>query len=606
MSSQIDSSELIAPGTRLGKYEIVHRIAYGGMAEIYLARASGIQGFEKHVVLKRILPQYAENQELVRMFLKEARLAAGLDHPNIAHVYDIGETRGSFFFTMEYLHGEDVRRITRELKRMEARLPLEHAMEIAIGAASGLHCAHDKKGPDGRSLGIVHRDISPSNLVVTFHGGVKVVDFGVAKITADPELSRRHSLKGKLAYMSPEQLSAQTVDRRSDVYSLGVVIYEITTHARLFKATTDVETMRLVLERAIPAPSSLVPDYPPDLEAIVMRAMEKDPEKRYPTARALQLDLEAFTRNHKLEVSSASLAVWMESTFGPKSDPWQALPPMVTGPTEIPLESPSAEPTAATRAVSHHPGVSPVTPAVLANPNTPVTPATPGSAAPAEGQVGVPVGVMPAHRPRRRVALAGALITVVALAGAALAVGRARSGRPAPGAMPAAAGNTAVLVMAEGGNVAIEGKAVAAPPPLPPPAPPSPESGAEQTVTPAPPRAPNSITRARRRELARTARAAPSGESFSASFARHEPAIRRCFTAAAGQPGAIAGEIALRFQTARDGRVTSVAVQPPAVASTPLGACLVDVGLKTAFAPQPEPMAFRIPLTVQPRGGRTP
>ena len=195
------SGASIAPGARIGKYDVVHRIACGGMAEIYLARANGLYGFEKHVVLKRILPQYAAHMEFVRMFLKEARLAATLDHANIAHVYDIDESGGSTFFTMEYLHGEDVRQIVRKLAQLGRELPLEHALHIVTGAAAGLHFAHDKRGPDGRSLGIVHRDISPANIVVTYEGGVKVVDFGVAKLANDPELSQRYALKGKLAYM---------------------------------------------------------------------------------------------------------------------------------------------------------------------------------------------------------------------------------------------------------------------------------------------------------------------------------------------------------------------------------------------------------------------
>ena len=185
---------LIAPGARIGKYDIVHRIACGGMAEIYLARANGLYGFEKHVVLKRILPQYAAHMEFVRMFLKEARLAATLDHANIAHVYDIDESGGSTFFTMEYLHGEDVRQMMRQLAERDLVLPLEHALQIVMGAAAGLHFAHEKRGPDGRSLGIVHRDISPANIVVTYEGGVKVVDFGSAKLATDPELSQRYAL----------------------------------------------------------------------------------------------------------------------------------------------------------------------------------------------------------------------------------------------------------------------------------------------------------------------------------------------------------------------------------------------------------------------------
>ena len=167
-----DPLDLIPQGSRIGKYEIVRRIAFGGMAEIYLARVSGIQGFQKHVVLKRILPQYAAKEDFVRMFLREARLAATLDQANIAHVHDIGEVGGSYFYTMEYLHGEDVRAIMRGLALRGERMPLEHAIAIVLGAASGLHYAHEKKGPDGQSLGIVHRDVSPSNIVVTFDGGV--------------------------------------------------------------------------------------------------------------------------------------------------------------------------------------------------------------------------------------------------------------------------------------------------------------------------------------------------------------------------------------------------------------------------------------------------
>src|SRR3954471_14025789 len=246
---------LIAPGTKLGKYRVLHRIAFGGMAEIYLARATGIQGFEKYLVLKRILPQFAENHQLIRMFLQEARLAAILDHTNIAQVHDIGEEGGVFFFTMEYLHGEDARVIMKTLAQRNERIPLQHAVHIIIDAAAGLHFAHEKKGADGASLGIVHRDLSPSNIVVTYAGGVKVVDFGVAKIATDPELSGRHALKGKLAYMSPEQVSRGTVDRRSDVFALGIVLYELTVGQRLFKGTDEVETLRAVLDLNVQRPS---------------------------------------------------------------------------------------------------------------------------------------------------------------------------------------------------------------------------------------------------------------------------------------------------------------------------------------------------------------
>jgi tRNA A-37 threonylcarbamoyl transferase component Bud32 len=556
-----EQAELIAPGTHLGKYEIVHRIAYGGMAEIYLARAAGIHGFEKYVVLKRILPQYAADEEFVRMFLKEARVAATLDHANIAHVYDIGQTGGVYFFTMEYLHGEDLRWIMRELHRRGAVPPLEHAVAAAIGAASGLHFAHEKKGPDGRSLGIVHRDISPSNVIVTYDGSVKVVDFGVAKISADPEMSRRYSLKGKLAYMSPEQLHNRPVDRRSDLFSLGVVLYEITTGARLFKGANEVETMRMVLEGAVPLPSVVAPGYPAELERIVLRALEPDPDQRYQTARDLQLDLEAFALDQKLQVSSAALGAWMEAAFGPKRELWHMLPP---SPVAAEGAAPK-EPTAITSVVT----------------DSDARAAT-AAAEPRRRRAGarVPLGLFLA-----------ALGVVLAGAGGLWMI------RERPPSSDAAAATPVVLV-AERGNVAVEhGAVAAAPAPAPAPAP----GAAAEPPAPPPPSA--EPTRRRRTHGSSPARAAaPSRDGFSASFARREGEIRHCF---GGGPEAAsrAGAISLRFEVGRDGHVASVGVLPASVAATPLGACLARVGSATTFPPQRAPITFRIPITVELRSG---
>src|SRR6185369_4355542 len=259
---------------------------------------------------------------------------ASLDHANIAHVYEIGEMGRDTFFTMEYLHGEDLRYISRDLERRGLRLPLEHALEIVIGAASGLQFAHDKRGPDGRSLGIVHRDISPANIVVTYDGGVKVVDFGIAKLGADPELSQRYALKGKLAYMSPEQLHNLPVDRRSDLFALGIVLYEITTQDRLFKGATEVQTMKAAMEGVVPPPSTHVPGYPAALERIVLRSLARAPEDRYQSARELQLELEAFVHEERIRLSPAALAEWMEKTFGPKQEIWHSLPAPPPAPAE--------------------------------------------------------------------------------------------------------------------------------------------------------------------------------------------------------------------------------------------------------------------------------
>jgi serine/threonine protein kinase len=550
------SGPLITPGARIGKYDIVHRIACGGMAEIYLARANGLYGFEKHIVLKRILPQYAANMEFVRMFLKEARVAATLDHANIAHVYDIDETGGSTFFTMEYLHGEDVRQVMRQLDEKREQLPLEHALQIVMGAASGLHFAHEKRGPDGSSLGIVHRDISPANIVVTYDGGVKVVDFGIAKLAADPELSQRYSLKGKLAYMSPEQLHNQPVDRRSDVFALGIVLYEITTKTRLFKRADEVQTMKAVLDGVIPAPSTLQPGYPAELERIVLRALALRPEERYQSARELQLDLEAFAREARLRVSSAGLAEWMERTFGPKQEIWRTLPrPAAASPAQA-----SAEGTAPTRPVSRAEAQAVPSAAVLA--------------------MSIPVELsLPEPAPRSWRWLLAAVVLVVA-AGAAWGLARRIGAEPR-----AAAPASPVLLIADQGQVALEGH---------PPSAPAPPPAAAAAPTPAAAPAPTAPRAKRAVEPAGGSRAS----SFSATFARREGEIRRCFLEHAGGPTP-STEVSLRFEVGRDGHVAALAVLPEAVAASPLGACLAAVGKSTVFAKQSAPLTFRIPLTVQ-------
>jgi len=558
------ATELIAPGTQLGKYRVIHRIAFGGMAEIYLARASGIQGFEKYVVLKRILPQYAANVELTRMFLQEARLAAMLDHANIAQVHDIGEEGGIFFFTMEYLHGEDVRRIGKALAERGKIIPVEHAVHILIDAAAGVHFAHERKGADGSSLGIVHRDLSPSNIVVTYAGGVKVVDFGVAKIATDPEMSGRYSLKGKLAYMSPEQVAQKPVDRRSDVFALGIVLYEISTKKRLFKAANEVETLQAVLEGNITPPSAVVPGYPPALERIVMRALERDPAKRYQTARDFQLDLELFARDQKLEISSAALAEWMEAQFGPKREIWHTLPALAdTTPARADRHK---EHTAATRRVDH----AELSPALVKRPRA------------------------------RRTALvtAGAMLAVLLIGGGAYAFLH-RSTRAE--SMQAGAGSNAspVLVVAENGNVAIErsdAPAVAGNPPAVSPI------AAATPIEPVVPAEEPAVARghgARHGHAARVPRNAAQPD-LSSPLTKRAAEIRRCFgDRDADEAGS--GEISLRFEVGADGIVKSVAVQPAALASTPLGACLVKIGRTTSFGPQAAPIAFRIPVSVQLR-----
>lgn len=306
-------------------YELIERIAVGGMAEIYLARELDADTGE-YLVVKRILPHFAVDRELVDMFLDEQRVAATLHHDNIVRTYDVGEVDGEYFISMEYLHGEDVRGIFRAIKKQGEQLPVDVALSIVIGAAAGLHYAHDKRGVNFQPLDIVHRDVTPHNLIVTYDGVVKLVDFGVAK-AANRQNSKTQAgtVKGKIPYMSPEQCKGIDLDRRSDIYALGIVLYELTTGTRLYGASGgEFATMRRIVEEPAEPPSARVPGYPEALERIVLRALHKDPDQRYQSALAMQQDLEAFARSCGLAPSTERLSRFMHELFPGDILAWEA------------------------------------------------------------------------------------------------------------------------------------------------------------------------------------------------------------------------------------------------------------------------------------------
>ena len=306
----------------LGRYRLARRIAVGGMAEIYLARTESIEGFEKLAVVKRILPQFARDKNFLRMFLDEARLAATLEHPNIVAVYDIGEQDGEYFFTMEYVHGQSLREVMRAASLRRQWIPLEHSLAIVIAVCAALHHAHEKVGHDGQPIKIVHRDVSPSNVLITYDGGVKLTDFGIAKATTVSERTAAGTLKGKIPYMSPEQCRAEPLDRRSDICALGVLLYELTVGRRPYQAKNDVALLSVVARGEAPPPSAIWRAYPKDLERIVMNAMARDRNYRCPTARALQMDLEEFARLYRIPLSTARLAHYMEYLFDAEVRRW--------------------------------------------------------------------------------------------------------------------------------------------------------------------------------------------------------------------------------------------------------------------------------------------
>ncbi len=322
MIPAVQRARFLAPGDKLGKHDLIRQIAVGGMAELYLARTMGIEGFEKLAVIKRILPQYANDASFVNMFLNEARLAATLHHPNIAQVYDIGQDGGEFFFSMEYVHGEDLGRLLRSAHEGGVPISLDASLTLAAGLCAGLHHAHEKTGPDGHPLNVVHRDVSPSNVLVSYDGAVKLVDFGIARVNSTPG-STAGGLKGKISYMSPEQCKGKTaLDRRSDVFSIGTILYELTTGQLPFTDATEYAILNHIVNTDAVAPTKLVPGYPPALETILMKALARDPEQRYRTALDLQGDLEDFAHENRLRVSPLVLARLMSNLFPSRLEEW--------------------------------------------------------------------------------------------------------------------------------------------------------------------------------------------------------------------------------------------------------------------------------------------
>ncbi|HEX9102465.1 MAG TPA: serine/threonine-protein kinase, partial [Polyangia bacterium] len=257
--------------SRYGSYEIVGPLATGGMADLFLARRRGPSGFETLAVVKRIRPHLAANQDFVRLFLDEARLAAQLRHPNVVSVYDAGQERGEYFFVMEYVHGRDLRALIDVAAGHGRVITIDEAISIVVGVCAGLHHAHERTDAGGQPLGIVHRDISPSNVLVGFEGAVKLADFGIAKATqAAAKEPGTNSMRGKLSYLSPEQCLGLPLDRRADLYALSVVLFELTTGARPHgEAPSEFLALKQTLEAAPRRPSELRPGYPEELERIV-------------------------------------------------------------------------------------------------------------------------------------------------------------------------------------------------------------------------------------------------------------------------------------------------------------------------------------------------
>lgn len=302
-------------GIPFGQYRLLEKVAIGGMAELFKAKQMGLEGFQRIVAVKRILPHLASNSDFVTMFIDEAKLAAQLNHPNIVHIYDLGKTDEAYFIAMEYVEGRDLRSIMKESEPLGKTIPLSAAVYIAKKLCSALHYAHTAKDSDGKPMKLVHRDVSPQNILISSSGEVKLVDFGIAKAASKASHTQSGALKGKLLYMSPEQAWGKTLDGRSDIFSLGIVLFEMLTGRKLFYGDSEMSIIERVREAKLPDFEQYRDIIPPQLEKIIRKALEKDPDRRYRDARGFETDLEKFVRNMGITATTYDVVAFLNEIF---------------------------------------------------------------------------------------------------------------------------------------------------------------------------------------------------------------------------------------------------------------------------------------------------
>ncbi|MBK9090127.1 MAG: protein kinase [Holophagales bacterium] len=294
-----------------GRYQLLEKIAAGGMAEVYRARMRGEEGFEKIVAIKRILPHMADNDDFITMFIDEAKLAAQLTHNNIIHIYDLGKEDAYHYIAMEYVEGKDLRSILKTASEKGYPLPVDLALFIASKVANALDYAHRRLGLDGKELNLVHRDVSPQNVLISFEGDIKLCDFGIAKAATKVQQTQAGALKGKLQYMSPEQAWGKKVDRRTDIFSLGIVLFEMLAGERLFSGDTDLTILEQVRDARSEAPSLKNPDVPKKVDQIVLKALAKNPQDRYQNASEMEKDINSVLYSFQPAPGPADLAIYM-------------------------------------------------------------------------------------------------------------------------------------------------------------------------------------------------------------------------------------------------------------------------------------------------------
>ena len=298
-----------------GKYLLLERISVGGMAEVFKAKAFGVEGFEKIIAIKKILPSMAEDADFIQMFIDEAKICGQLNHANICQIFELGRIDDSHFIAMEYIWGKDVLQIQNRFRRLRKFMPVNMAAFLASKMCEGLDYAHRKKDATGKPLNIIHRDVSPQNVIVSYEGEVKVIDFGIAKAASRSSKTQAGVLKGKFGYMSPEQVGGKPLDQKADIFAIGTILYEILTNERLFLGESDFATLEKVRNVNVPPPSTVNKEIPPALDKIIMKALAKDLEARYQWGSDMHDDLQDFLVQTEPVYNAKSLATWMREQF---------------------------------------------------------------------------------------------------------------------------------------------------------------------------------------------------------------------------------------------------------------------------------------------------
>ncbi len=535
-----------------GQYTLLCRLATGGMGELFVARRTAAGGFEKLVVIKRLLPHLAEDAHFVAMLLDEARVAARLSHANVCQVYDLGEVDGHYYIAMEHLEGVPASLILRRASRAGHRLELGLATAILRQAAEGLDHAHELCDRDGKSVGLVHRDVSPSNLFVTASGVVKVLDFGVAK--SQDALARTHTgaLKGKYAYMSPEQVLGEPIDRRSDVWALGIVLFELLTAQRLFWRDSEYKMFQAIVDEPIPSLMDRWPGLPVPVAKVAERALSRDVGERFVSARQMGEALEEAMEGAGGIWKPSHVADYVAEHFG-------AL-----------LQERRDEVQAALSGSC-----------LVLGDGEEVTGVAGDGLAPGEVQVDLD-DVETRERPHeRRRSWMGGVALAAALAGASVLAYRQWAAEPA-------ASPTPVVVL--GGEVETMDGRVTRAPARAPVAPVVAEPVADEVAAEPVPGS----------GAAATSDGDADVDRYSAELARHQAQIGRCFsatdTAIAGTP-----ELSVSLKVDRRGTVTAAGLRPAALEATPVGECVLGVARQARFGKQKQGVEVTIPLRIRRR-----